>query len=86
VNVVFNEFSIVTGEALEASEVFIVFRLWPFHDNRGCMILGVDAVLVDVTSTEVDCLTSSGAVGMFSFKAVFPQPVQHFLDMSDVFR
>ena len=71
VSVVFNEFSIVTGEAQEASDVFTIFRLGPIHDRTGFMFLSVDAVLVDVKPTEVDFLMSLGAFRTFSFKTVF---------------
>jgi hypothetical protein len=81
VSVVFNQFSLVSGKAQEVSDIFAVFRLGPIHDCTGFMFLGVDAVLVDVKSTEVDFLTGPGAFHMFSFKTVFRQQVQHFADM-----
>lgn len=55
-SVVFNEFSTVTGELQEASDIITVFRLGPIHDHKGLMFLGVDDVLRNVRSPEIDCM------------------------------
>jgi hypothetical protein len=80
----FNEFSIVTGEAQETSDVLTVFRMGSIHDCTGFMFLGMDAVLVNVKSTEVDFGTGPGAFSMFNLETVFLQQVQHFSDMYKV--
>jgi len=47
VYIVFNEWSTVTSEALEASDVLAVLRLRPILYKMGLMFLGVDAVGVN---------------------------------------
>ena len=85
-SVVFNEFSIVTGEAQEASEVLTVLRLRPIHYRTSLMLLGMDAILVNVKAAKINFLTSSGVFCTFGLETMFCQQSNHFSDMYDVFR
>jgi len=85
VSVVFNEFSIVTGEAQEASDVLTVLRLRPIHHGTSLMLLGVDAVRVNVKAAKINFLTSPGAFCMFGLWTMFCQQSKHFPDMYDMF-
>jgi len=58
VSVVFNEFSIGTGEAQEASDVLTVLRLRPINYRMSLMLLGMDAVLVNVKAAKINFLTN----------------------------
>jgi len=65
VSLEFNGLSIVTGEAQEDSDILTVLRLRPIHYRTSRILLGVDAVLVNVKVTKIDFLISPGAFCMF---------------------
>ena len=71
VSVVFKELSIVSSEAQEASDVFIVFWLRPIHYRMSLMLLGVDALLVNNKAAKIDFLTSPGAFCSFGLETMF---------------
>jgi hypothetical protein len=50
------------------------------------MLLGVDAVLVNVKAAKINFLTSPGAFCTFGLETMFCQQSKHFSDMYDVFR
>ena len=58
VSIVFNEFSIRTGQAQEASDVLTILRLRPINHRMSLMLLGMDAVLVNVKAAKINFLTS----------------------------
>jgi hypothetical protein len=68
---VFNEYSVVACETLEASDVLTIFRLRPIQYHMWLMFLGVDAVLVIVKPAKIDFLTSAGTFCTCPFKAMF---------------
>jgi len=86
VSVVFNEFSIVTGETQEASDVLTILRLRPICYRTCLVFLSVDAVPVNIKATKIDFLTSPGTFCMFGFETMFRQWGKHFMDMYDMFR
>jgi len=84
VSIVFNEFSIVTAEAQEASDVLTVLRLRPIHYCTSLMLLGVDAVQVNVKAAKIIFLTSPGTFCTFGLETMFWQQSKHFSDMYEV--
>jgi len=50
------------------------------------MLLGVDAIIVNVKATKINFLTSPGAFCTFVLETMFRQQSEHFSDMYDVFR
>jgi hypothetical protein len=82
---VFNEFSIVTSEAQEASDLLTVVRLRPIHYCTSLTLLGVDAVLVNVKAAKINILTSPGAYCTFGLETMFCQQGKHSSDMNNVF-
>ena len=85
VNLVFNEFSIVTGDTQKATDVLTIFRLRPIHYCMGLIFLGMDAALVNVKAREIYFRTSPGTVYTFGFETIFRQKGKHFTDMYDMF-
>jgi len=86
VSVVFDEFSIATGETQEVSDVLTIFRLMPTHYHMCLIFRGVDAVLANVKATKIHFLTSPGTFCTFGFETMFRQQGKHFADMHDMFR
>ena len=70
---VFNNFSIVTSETQEASDVLTIVRLRPIDYRMCLMFLGVDAVLLNLKATKIDVLTNPGTVCTFGFETTFCQ-------------
>ena len=68
VSIVFNEISIVTGEAQEASDILDVLRLRPNHYRTRLMLLGVDAILVNVKDAIINSLMSPGAFARLALR------------------
>jgi len=73
VSVVLNEFSIVTSESQEASDVLTVFRLRPIHYHTSLMFLGVDVVLINAKAAKINFLTSPGAFCLFGLETMLCQ-------------
>jgi hypothetical protein len=85
VSAVFEEFSIVSGDTQEASDVLTVLSLRPIHHCASSMILGVDAILVHIKAATIDFLTSTGPFCTLGLETVLCQKSKHFFDMYDVF-
>lgn len=70
-SVVFNKFSIVTGDAQGASEVSTDFRLRPFYNHMGHRSLDVGAILVNIKALKVNLLTNTESSQKFGLENIF---------------
>jgi len=68
VSILFNEFSLVTSEAQEASEVLTTFRLRGIHYHTGLMVPGADTGPVNRNAAKIDFLISLGTFCSLSFR------------------
>ena len=66
----FNELSIVPSEAQEASDVLTDFWLRPIRYRMRLMLLGVNAVLVDIKAAKIDFLTSPDSFCSFGLETM----------------
>lgn len=84
-SIVFNEFSVLTGEAQNASNIHAVIRLQPIPDCMGLIFLCVDAILVTAKEEKVDFLTGQGTFCTFGHETMFHQFGKYISDMCNIF-
>jgi hypothetical protein len=83
---VLNEVSIITGQAQEVSDVLTVLRLRPIHYHTTLMLLGVDAVIVNVKAAKINILTRLATFCTLALGTRLGMQSKHFSAMYDVFR
>jgi hypothetical protein len=72
-SVVFNELSIVTSEAQEASDVLTALSPRPIRHHTNLMLLGIDSVLLNIKAAKIAFLTSPGTFCLFGLQTMFCQ-------------
>jgi len=79
--IVSNEISMVPWEPQEASDVLTIVRFRPIDYYTGYMLLGVNAIILNISATKLFILTIPHKCCMFSHETVFLQQCRHISEI-----